>query len=264
MVARHTLVVLTLAAGAIAAGKGSAQSPTPTPAPGVEILVAERTNNREQRVIFHLGKGKAGFTGIAVRSGTEPVQLLSFEIAYANGEHKTVQLGETILPGRQSQLSPVDAAVPITEVTLWKRPGLNPGETMLQLLGARKREAPQASAASTTGFQVLARENIDQRGERILFRLGRGEHRYAAIKFRALDDPLTITRAEVLFKNGARQTFETYVRAEPGQETRAFEIAGEPLEIDRITAWKLPSQHPGRTSVELLGLAPRSNNSPKY
>lgn len=255
MVARHALVVLTLAAaGAVAAGKGSAQSPTSSPAPSVEILAAERTNNREQRVIFHLGKGKTGFTGIAVRSGTEPVQLLSFEVAYANGVHKTVELGETILPGRQSQLSPVDAAVPITEVTLWKRPGLNSGETMLQLLGARKREAPQASAAPKIGFQVLARENIDQRGERILFRLGRGEHRYAAIKFRALDDPLTITRAEVLFENGQRQTFETFARAEPGQETRTFEIAGEPLKIDRITAWKLPRPDLGRTSVELLGL----------
>jgi hypothetical protein len=243
-----------LAAGT-AAGAALGQERTLAPTPSLQILAAERANNREQRVIFRLGNGRAGIAGLSVRSGSDSVQLLSFEVAYANGEHKTIELGETILPGRQSQVRPVDSAVPITEVILWKRPGLDPGETMFQLLGTRKREAPPNHAAASGGFKVLASQNVDQRGERILFRLGRGEHRYTAIKIRALDDPITITRAEVQFENGQKQTFEGFTHVKPGQETLAYEITGEPRQINRITAWKLASPHPGRTGVELLGLA---------
>src|SRR6185436_11497341 len=117
----------------------------------------------------------------------------------------------------------------------------------LQLLAARPQAPRRAEEPVKRAFQVLDSQNVDQRGERISFRLGRGEHRYLAIKLRPLDDPLTITRAEIQFEDGQKQNFKVFIRVEPGKETPAFEIPGEPREIDRITAWKLPSTQPGRT-----------------
>jgi hypothetical protein len=237
------------------AGSAYAQQTAPPAQPEVEIIGTQRANNREQRVIFRLDPARAGVAAVAVRSGSEPIQLQSLDIAYANGEHKNVELPETILPGRQSRLSEVDAAAPIVEIVVWKRPGVRPGETTLQLLAARPQAPRRAEEPVKRAFQVLDSQNVDQRGERISFRLGRGEHRYLAIKLRPLDDPLTITRAEVQFEDGQKQDFKVFIRVEPGKETPPFEIPGEPHQIERITAWKLPSMHPGRTGIELLGLA---------
>jgi hypothetical protein len=242
------LSLLTMASGS------HAQQTGPPVQSEVEIIATQRVNNREQRVIFRLDPARAGVAALAIRSGSEPIQLQSLDIAFANGEHKNVELPESILPGRQSRLSEVDAAAPIVEVVVWKRPGLMPGETTLQLLATRP-QARKAEEPVKRVFHVLDSQNVDQRGERISFRLGRGEHRYLAIKLRPLDDPLTITRAEIQFENGQKQDFKVFIRVEPGKETPAFEITGEPSEIDRITAWKLPSTQPGRTGIELLGLA---------
>lgn len=246
------LVVVSLLTVANAA---QAQTGTPPPQPPLEILASQRANNREQRVVFRLEPGRAGLAAIGVRSGSEAVQLQSLDIAFANGEHRNIELPETILPGHQSRLSEIGAATPIVEVVVWKRPGLTPGETMLQLLATRQQTARRPEEPVKHQFHLLDSQNVDQRGERISFRLGRGEHRYTAIKLRPLDDPLTITRAEIQFENGQKQNFKVFIRVEPGKETPAFEIPGEPHQIERITAWKLPSMHPGRTGIELLGLA---------
>jgi hypothetical protein len=223
--------------------------------PAVEILASQRVNNREQRVVFPITPGRTGVAAIAVRSGSETIQLQSLEIAYANGEHKNIELSEAIPPGRQSRMSEIPAPAPIVEIVVWKRPGLRTGETMMQVLATRQQAPRPAAAPAQSGFQLLDSQNVDQRGERISFRLGRGEHRYTAIKLRALDDPLTFTRAEIEFDDGQKHDVKFFIRVEPGQTTAAFEIPGEPRQIDRITAWKLPSTHPGRTGIELLGLA---------
>ncbi len=141
-----TLVLLSLLT---MAGGSHAQQTVPPAQPEVEIIATQRVNNREQRVIFRLDPARAGVAAVAVRSGSEPIQLQSLDIAYANGEHKNVELPETILPGRQSRLSEVDATVPIVEVVVWKRPGLHARRNHASIARNTAAGAPGRRAGET-------------------------------------------------------------------------------------------------------------------
>ncbi len=187
MVSRQTLVALTLAAGA-AASTGLAQAPASA---NLEII-ASRAHQQSRAARDIPPRQRQGWTCRPLPSAadSDSIQLLSFEVAYANGEHKTIQLRrnhparppEPAAPGRARRSHHRGDALEAS------RPQSRRNHARSSS-GARKREAPPNHAAATGGFQVLASQNVDQRGERILFRLGRGEHRYAAIKIRALDDP---------------------------------------------------------------------------
>jgi hypothetical protein len=127
---------------------------------------------------------------------------------------------------------------------------LRPGISNVQLIGVLRPEpSPRGGQLSAIDSQT-----IDGRNDRIVFRVGAREGRFAAIAFRPADSPLLIGSVEIEYANRERQTFNFVERLAPGQESRPLDLSGEARRIETVTLWKRPGFRPGRVTVELLGV----------
>lgn len=112
-------------------GRADAQS--------LEVLATVRTNNRTESLTFRVPAHQAHVSELRVRSGSLAVTLAGIEIEFADDTLQRVVLQETLPPGHQSQPIPTEPRHTVSRVLITKRPGLQPGETVLQLLGKVER-----------------------------------------------------------------------------------------------------------------------------
>lgn len=116
--------------------------------------------------------------------------------------------------------------------------------------------ALSASAADARDAQVLDRQIVNSREERIVFRLGRNVGRLSEISFRTGSEPMLLRSVEIVFGNGERQTVDLVDWIGPGQESRPIDLAGESRHVEQIVVWKRPSWRPGRSELQVLGVVP--------
>jgi hypothetical protein len=105
----------------------------------LEVLATVRTNNRTESLVFRVPAHQAHVSALRIRSGTLAVTLAGIEIEFADGRVQRAILQETIPPGHQCRPIPIDPSRAVSRVLVTKRPGLQPGETLLQLLGKVER-----------------------------------------------------------------------------------------------------------------------------
>jgi len=108
-------------------------------AQSLEVLATVRTNNRTESLTFRIPTHQARVSELRIRSGSLALTLAGLEIAFADGTTDRVTLTGTLPPGHQSQPIPVDSRRPVSKVFVTKRPGLQPGETAIQLIGKVER-----------------------------------------------------------------------------------------------------------------------------
>lgn len=103
-------------------------------APAPEVIARQTVNNREQRVVFRLGRQTGQITALSVRTGGEPVLIRSLEIVFAGGGRRSLGLDEWITAGEAT--TSIDFGPDqIEQVIVWKQPSVRPGRADLQLLG---------------------------------------------------------------------------------------------------------------------------------
>lgn len=110
-----------------------------TRAQSLEVLATVRTNNRTESLTFRIPAHQAHVSELRIRSGSLAVTLAGIEIEFADGKLQRTALEETIPPGHQSRPIPIESQRKLTRVFVTKRPGLQPGETAIQLLGKVER-----------------------------------------------------------------------------------------------------------------------------
>jgi hypothetical protein len=241
-VVRRLALAILAAAGAIAASAAEARDP--------EVIGNQRVNNREERVVFRIDGRQGRLDQIRVRAD-DGMLLSAVEIIFTGGKRQNMEFIDRVPPGAESRPIGIDADLPAVEqVTLWKRPSLRPGMTNVQLIGVLRPEPPPRGGV----FSVIDSQSIDVRNDRIVFRAGRREGRFAAVKFRSVDGPLLIGGVEIEYANRERQTFNFIEHLGPGKESRPLDLSGEARRIETVTLLKRPGFRPGRLTVELLGL----------
>ena len=225
------------------------------------IIASERVNSREERVVFRLPKNEGRLSELSIRTGGDSILLNAIDITYADGRMQRVDIVDRLLPGEQSRPIVLEPqSPPVREVVVWKRPSWRPTEGTLQLIGV-PRQPPRAAVAD---LEVIDRQIVDAREERISFRVSPRAPALDAIQFRTLDDRMLISHVDVDFADGRRQRYELLERLMPGQSTRFVEF-DRPQRVQSVVLWKRPSWRPGRTAVELLGnTARRAPEPPKW
>jgi hypothetical protein len=222
-----------------------------------EVIGNQRVNNREERIVFRLGPGQGRLDQIRFRSD-DGMLLRSVEIIFEGGKRMNMEIIDRVPPGTESRPIGIDADLrDVEQVTLWKRPSLRPGISNVQLIGVLRPE-PQRGGQ----FSVIDSQTIDMRNDRIVFRVGRREGRFAAIKFRPVDGPVLTGGVEIEYANRERQTYNVVERLAPGQESRPLDLSGEARRIETVTLWKRPGFRPGRQTVELIGLEEPDRRAP--
>ncbi|HEX2841740.1 hypothetical protein [Hyphomicrobium sp.] len=116
-----------------------AQAYRPAPSDSVarppDLIGMARANHRTTHVTLQIPARQSHVTEIAVRSGSLSMTLQSIEITFADGSQRRIAIDDTLRPGHASRAIPVDSQRTVRTVSIVKRPGLMPGETVIQLLG---------------------------------------------------------------------------------------------------------------------------------
>lgn len=105
----------------------------------LEVLGTARTNNRTESLVFRIPAHQARLSELRIRSGSLAVALAGIEIEFADGKLQRAVLQETLPPGYQSRPISVHPHGAVKRIFVTKRPGLHPGETVIQLLGKVER-----------------------------------------------------------------------------------------------------------------------------
>jgi len=241
VVRRLALAMFAVASAMVAASAAEARDP--------QVLDNQRVNNREERVVFRIPRGQGRLDQIRFRSDLGML-LSAVEIVFEDGRRQNMEFIDRVPPGAESRPIGIDADLKgVEQVTLWKRPSLRPGIMNVQLIGLPRPEPQRGGQAS-----VIDTQSIDIRNDRVVFRVGRREGRFTAIKFRPVDGPMLTGGVEIEYGNRERQTYNVVERLAPGQESRPLDLSGEQRRIETVTLWKRPGFRPGRLTVELLGL----------
>jgi hypothetical protein len=110
-----------------------------------------------------------------------------------------------------------------------------------------------ASAAEARDPQILDSQRVNNREERVVFRIPRGQGLLDQIRFRG-DDGMLLRAVEIIFEGGQRQNMDFIDRLPPGAESRPIGIDADLRAVEQVTLWKRPSLRPGTTNVQLIGV----------
>lgn len=107
----------------------------PAGAQELELIGAARISHLATSATVRPAPHQTRLTEIRVRSGSLALHLEAVEIVFADGGLERAVVQESLAPGHRSRPIPVDGRRPVREILVMKRPGMRPGETILQVLG---------------------------------------------------------------------------------------------------------------------------------
>jgi len=204
-------------------------------ADGAPVLI-ERTvaGNRDERVVFAIGRDKGRFSSIMFRTVEDRVLITRAEIEFANGERQRYDFAQRLDAGQPSRSLDFKDARGIASITLWKRPSFRPGRTTLEVLGVpERRERPRppewggAGPAIPRGWVLFGTETVDFRGDRDVIQVGAEVGRFERIALRVSDNAIFLREITVVYGNGDRdrKVIETEIPA--SSQTRPIDLQGD-------------------------------------
>jgi hypothetical protein len=111
-------------------------------------------------------------------------------------------------------------------------------------------------AAEARETVILDAQRVESRAERIVFRVGRDKGPMSQISFRAANEPMLLTGAEIIFGNGERQWINLITRLRPGEESEPIELEGGRRHLEQVIVWKRPAFRPWIVGeLQLLGVS---------
>lgn len=241
-------------------------APPPPPVAGgrPEVIDTQTVDNTLDTIAFRVGPRDGRLAKIAIRAVDGPLTFRNVQVTFGNGEQQNFDAIQRIEAGQESTIMDLagDARI-VTQVTVQKRPSWRAGSTRVELLGTR-RPAPPPPLAGAPGFDIIDRQVVDQRSDRVLFRVPRGEGPFTKIRFHAVDDAITFRHIQLVFANGEVQDIDVFERLEPGEVSPDILVTnGERRNIDQVIVTKRPSWRTGVSKLELLGFEPPRRPPPR-
>ncbi|AHB50042.1 hypothetical protein W911_06405 [Hyphomicrobium nitrativorans NL23] len=112
---------------------------SPAAAQELELIGSARTTHQTASLTFRLSPGQSRLSEIRVRSGSLALHLEAVEIVFADGSLQRALVQESLGPGHQSRPIGIRNRQAVREIHISKRPGMRPGETVIQILGRPAR-----------------------------------------------------------------------------------------------------------------------------
>jgi hypothetical protein len=231
-----------------------------------QVLDTQTGRSREDRIVFRLERRDGRIRAIKFRPLKHRMLLIGVEIRFANGERQTANIFRRLRAGEESQVIDLDGeARRVDTVTLIKRPHWRRGRrNEVELIGLevreRRRDRDRDRDRRGSEFELVGSETVDARDDRVVFKVGRREGRFNAIKFRSSGRSILLSGVDIEFANGDRQEVRLLQRLRSGRETEAIDLKGKSRRIKKITLWKRPSWRPGRVTVDLGGSKARGRD----
>lgn len=188
--------------------------------------------DRDPRVVFdNIDNGRGGFDSLKLRALGEPIRITTIEITFGNRKTQTVRYYKSLQPGYLSEA--IDLAGQsrnIRSVVVNKRRDYNDGRGALQLFGLPGKARPKQR------FTTLGTERTGRRSQDVVFDSLNQNRRWNRIRIVALDRPIEINDAVIVFGNGDRQRVNfRNARLRPGEATSIVDLDGRNARrIDRI------------------------------
>lgn len=236
--------------------------PAPPPAVGrPDIVDTQVVDNAAYSVTFRVGPRDGRLAKIAIRAVDGLLTYRNVLVTFGNGETQAFDLIQRLEPGQESIIMDLagDARI-VQQVTFQKRPSWRPGTTRVELLGWRRPVPPPGA----DGFDIIDRQIVDQRSDRVVLRVPRGEGPFTKIRFHAIDDAITFRHIQILFTNGETQDIDVFERLEPGEVSPdVIVVNGERRNIAQVIVTKRPSWRLTQSKLELLGYEPPRRPPPR-
>ena len=106
----------------------------PAAAQELELIGSARTTHQTLSLTFRPAAAQSRLSEIRVRSGSLALHLEAVEIVFADGNTQRAIVHESLGPGHQSRPIRIESGEPVREIHISKRPGMRPGETVIQIL----------------------------------------------------------------------------------------------------------------------------------
>ncbi len=216
-----------------------------------DVIDRQTVDNISDRIEFRVGPQDGRLAKIAIRAVDGPLTFRNILVTFGNGESQNIDVIERLEPGQESALFDLEGERRFVErVSIQKRPSWRPGATRVELLGWR-RPVPPPSAA---GFDIIDRQIVEQRSDRVVLHVPRGEGPFTKIRFHAIDDAITFRHIQIVFTNGETQDIDLFERLEAGEVSpEVVVVNGERRNIAQVIVTKRPSWRTAQSKLELLG-----------
>lgn len=236
-----------------------------------EIIGEARINNRMANVVFRIDPRQSHVSEIAIRSGNLPVLLEDAEIEYADGTRQRSPILNRVAPGQQSKPIAVDPRRAVRQISVTKRPGLRPGETILQVIGKVEGGPPHGPGPGPgadgprpgqwggiggnipPGWVLFGVQDVTFRGERDVIRVGEQFGRFERLALRVSDNDIFLRELTVVYGNGERdrKVIETAIPA--GSQTRPIDLRGDRFIREIELVYRAAPNRRGPAVVEIYG-----------
>ncbi len=113
----------------------TAAAVAPVAAQELELIGSARTTHQTASLTFRPAPSQARVSEIRIRSGSLALHLEAVEIVFVDGSLQRAIVQESLGAGHQSRAIRIDGHQPVREILVTKRPGMRPGETVIQILG---------------------------------------------------------------------------------------------------------------------------------
>ncbi|MFV0295677.1 MAG: hypothetical protein ACK5JT_06115 [Hyphomicrobiaceae bacterium] len=177
------------------------------------------------------------------------VKMRSIRISYLNGYSEAVDVDRTLRPGQDVTVDLKGDRSYLRQIEMFYKSkfgisigggGIQLKQAAIQVFGEQaRRDRPPVREperlVTPRGWDVLARERITGRDDRVVFRIGRDDGRFASLRLQVGGDQLRISDVEVRFGNGDRQRIRVNQSLEEGQTTGAFDLDGRQRFIQTVT-----------------------------
>lgn len=110
-------------------------SAAPAFAQELELIGSAQATHQTQSLTFRLSPRQFRLSEIRVRSGSLALHLEAVEIVFADGSLQRAIVQDSLGPGHQSRPIRIESRQAVREIHISKRPGMRPGETVIQILG---------------------------------------------------------------------------------------------------------------------------------
>jgi hypothetical protein len=121
------------------------------------------------------------------------------------------------------------------------------------LIALAALSAPAAEARDPT---VLDTQRVNNREERVVFRIDRRYAHAEELRLRAGDQGMLVRAIEIKYAGGERRSIDFLDRLEAGHESRPLPLAASGRPLEEIIVWKRPTVRPGEGTLQLVGVVP--------
>ena len=207
------------------------------------------------RDVINVEREGVRFSQLRIEAERNDVYMISLRLIYQNGHAEDIRIDRELKAGIEAL--PIDlrgerSYLHRIEMIYRARPDFR-GRSVVRIYGELRQDR-RPGLASGSRFDVIDTRSI-RRHDRdpVVFDLGRGEGRYARIRFQAGDGGVRIGEVRITFGNGETQFLTIEDRLDDNQMSRVVDLEGDRRFIRSVRVDARPLRGERDATLVLLG-----------